>query len=369
MKLGIDGREYQSAGRTGIGRYLADFIEWTAANRPDIKITVFLNQRCRYTPPPHNVETVTINENITQVWDQILLPRALGANGINVFVSPYFKMPMFAPCPVVLIINDLIPIRLPASQSGASALSAFYTRVAALAAVRRAARFITISEFTRQEAIKQFRIPDTSISAVPLGISEILAPEPNAENIHAFTDSCGLDKPYILYFGQFRATKNVAALIRAYAILPDKLRETYLLAIGGGKTGEYPRLVELANETGIGNDVRFIGYVEDNDLPALLSGAALFVYPSLYEGFGFPPLEAMACGAPVVSSNATSLAEILGDAAVAVDPPSVENLAATIENTLADAALIESLKIKGVARARNFTIERMALGFLKVIES
>ena len=122
MNLGIDGREFQSVGQTGIGRYLGDFIAWTVENHPDIVITVFLNQRCVYTPPSPRVPVVIIHEDITQVWDQIKLPRALKRHGIDVFLSPYFKMPMLAPCPVVLIINDLIPLRHFGSRSDSSPL-------------------------------------------------------------------------------------------------------------------------------------------------------------------------------------------------------------------------------------------------------
>ncbi|MFA6451257.1 MAG: glycosyltransferase family 1 protein [bacterium] len=369
MKLGIDGREFQNAGRTGIGRYLADFIEWTAANRPDIDIAVFMNQRCRYTPPGPRVSEVIIKEDITQIWDQILLPRAIKSNNIDVFLSPYFKMPMLAPCPVVLVVNDLIPLRLPASLSGSAALTNAYFRATAFAALRRAARIISISEFSKQDVAREFGIPPGSITVAPLGISDELAPVRDAETIRITAARYGIKKPYILYVGQLRASKNVDSLIRAYASLQDNFKNEYTLAIGGQKTGEYSRLVKLSKELGADEKIDFLGFVDDGSLAALLSGAALFVYPSLYEGFGFPPLEAMACGAPVVCSAASSLAEVIGEAALAVDPPDAKNIAAAIERVLSDCALRESLALKGIERAREFTIERMSRGFLSVIEN
>lgn len=368
LRLGIDGREYQSPGATGIGRYLAAFIEWTAANRSDVTPVVFLNQRCRYSPPPR-VEIIIIKENFTPFWDQVLLPAELKRRRIDVFLSPYVKMPMAAPCPVVLVINDLIPIRLPAESSGSNVIKNVYFRAAATAAVRRAAAIVSISEFTKKEIVGVFSVKPDKIRVVMLGLRENVKPVRDPEKLRAAASKFGLDGPYILYAGHLRASKNVDALIRAYAIMPAELRGKYLLAIAGRKTDEYPRLAGRARELGVAERVRFLDFLEDEYLFALMSGAALFAYPSLFEGFGYPPLEAMACGAPVVSSAAASLGEILGDAAVGVGAPTAENLAAAMRRVLEDEPLRGSLAEKGPVHAARFTAERMSKGFLDVIEN
>jgi len=367
MRLGIDGREFQSEGRTGIGRYIADFIEWTAANRPDITVTVFLNQRCCY-ELPSRVETVCIRETITQLWDQLLLPDAIGKSGIDVFLSPYVKMPAAAPCPVLLIVNDLIPLRHAGRRSAGDVLRSGYFLVMAHAAVRRAARIVAISEFTKRDLMKSFAAPENKIEVVPLGLRETLRPVKDRNALGAVAARFGLEKPYILYVGHMRPEKNVGALIGAYAALPAEVRNKYVLAVGGRKSGEYVNLEKLVSDLGVARDVKFIGYVNDEELAPLLSGAAVFAYPSLYEGFGYPPLEAMACGAPVVCSTATSLGEIIGDAAVGVEPPDAENFEAALRRVLGDDYLRAALAEKGPAHARSFSVERMARGFISAAE-
>jgi glycosyltransferase involved in cell wall biosynthesis len=367
VRLGIDGREYQNPGSTGIGRYLSDFIDWLVAERPDVTPVVFLNQRCRYEPSSPRVETIVIPEGFTPSWDQRLLPRALRAARIDVFLSPYMKMPLFAPCPEVLIVNDLIPMRFPLEQSAHGMAQRLYFRAMIAAAVRRAARIIAISEFTRREVIDLLGVPADRVRTVHLGIRPSLHPVRDPETLRASIARNGLDTPFILYVGQLRASKNVGALIRAFALLPEALRAQNILAVGGAKTGAFAELEKLAAAPGISGRVRFLGHIVPDDLSPLMSGAALFVYPSRYEGFGFPPLEAMACGAPVVCSTATSLGEVIGAAALRVDEPNPQNLADAMQRALEDAALRDRLAAAGPPHAAQFTVERMARGFLEVI--
>ncbi len=368
MRLGIDGREFQSEGRTGIGRYLTDFIEWTAANRPDVTAVVFVNQRCRF-ESPRRVETVLIRESFTPAWDQILLPGAIRKNNVDVFLTPYFKMPLSSPCPVLLIVNDLIPLKHEGGRSAGDTARAVYFQAMMRAASRRAGRIVAISEFTKRDLVKSFAVPEEKIQVVPLGLRETLSPVRDRRSLDAASARFGIDKPYILYVGHMRPEKNVGALIGAYASMPAELRDKYILAVGGRKTGGYANLEKQASESGVAGGVRFLGYVDDRELPALLSGAAVFAYPSLHEGFGYPPLEAMACGAPVVCSTATSLGEIIGDAAVGVSPPTADNFQSALRRVLEDGSLRELLAEKGPAHARSFSVERMARGFLSAAES
>jgi len=367
VKLGIDGREFQSPGLTGIGRYIRNFLNWLSENRTDVTPVVFLNQRCRYSPPSGRVQTVTINEHFTPVWDQVSLPAAIKAGGLDVFISPYVKMPFAAGCPVVLIINDLIPLRLPARDSGSTPVKNVYFRLAAEAAVKRAAAIISISEFTKNEAVRVLGAAEEKIEVVRLGLEPRFRPTRGGAG--TLEKSLGLAAgEYILYVGQFRTTKNTAALIRAYSALGEELKDKYRLVLGGGESGEYERLRALANSLGLAERVLFTGYVSDEELPSLLSNCAVFVYPSLYEGFGYPPLEAMACGAPVISSGAASLKEISGEAAMLVDPPSADKIAEAMTAMLSTPGLADSYAEKGVEHARAFTVESMSKGFMRVAE-
>ncbi len=369
IRIGIDGREFLKNGYTGIGRYLSDFISWASVNAPSAAIYVFTNQFCEFRSQGKNVETITINESVTQIWDQFLFPRAAEKHNIDVLLSPYVKMPMFSNIPVVLIVNDLIPMNSSPDISGSSAVEKLYFKIAAGLSLRKASAVISISEFTKKDILMTFGGNPDRITVVPLGIRDIFKPVKDTELIQSTISNYGLKQPFILYAGKFRPTKNVSSLIRAYSLLVDKLKSGYKLVIAGSKDGEYHKLTELAEKLGLAEKIIFPGSITDDFLPPLMSAAEVFVYPSLYEGFGLPPLEAMACGTPVISSSATSLKEIIGDGACAVGNPTPENLADAISKVLFDDELRNSLSRKGLEQSSRFTVEKMSLGFLEVINN
>jgi glycosyltransferase involved in cell wall biosynthesis len=175
----------------------------------------------------------------------------------------------------------------------------------------------------------------------------------------------GIDRPYLLYVGGINARKNIARLFEAYA----QVRATHpdvILVVAGKRQWQTGEIDAAFRRFNLEDQVHFTGYVDDRDLPALYSAAELFVFPSLYEGFGLPPLEAMACGTPVVTSNASSLPEVVGDAALTVDPYDVDGLAAAIKHALTDEDLRVELRRRGVARAAQFTWQRAARETLAV---
>jgi glycosyltransferase involved in cell wall biosynthesis len=234
-------------------------------------------------------------------------------------------------------------------------------------AARRAEVVLTDSEHSRRDLVRYLAVPDVQVRVIACGIDPQFRPVENSPDRYSVLARYGIDRPYLLYVGGINARKNIARLFEAYA----RLRERHpglALVIGGKRqwqTGEIDAAFQRFNLEG---HVHFTGYVDDRDLPALYSAAEVFVFPSLYEGFGLPPLEAMACGAPVVTSNASSLPEVVGDAALTVDPYDVDGLAAAIERALTDEGLRAELRRRGLERAARFTWERAAHETLAVYE-
>jgi glycosyltransferase involved in cell wall biosynthesis len=188
------------------------------------------------------------------------------------------------------------------------------------------------------------------------------------ELINTVKKKYGIKKDYLLYVGNFKPHKNVDCLVEAFIQLPSRLKEYYQLVLSG-KLDEYSiRLVEKVKKLSLDGKVVFTGLVSDDDLPSLYSGATVFVFPSLYEGFGLPPLEAMACGTPVICSNKTSLPEVIGDGGVLVDPGRPEDFTNAIESLLSDQSVRDSISLKGLQRAREFSLGRTAKKLLETIE-
>ncbi len=224
---------------------------------------------------------------------------------------------------------------------------------------RRADAVLTDSEHSGHDLVRYLGLPENSIHVISCGVDPQFQPVENADKQRAVIHRYGLKTPYLLYVGGINARKNIAGLFEAYA----RVRAWHPgvpLVVAGKRQWQTGDIDAAFRRFDLENDVCFTGYVADEDLPALYSAAEAFVFPSLYEGFGLPPLEAMACGTPVITSNASSLPEVVGDAAISVDPYDIDALAAAIGRVLGDAPLRAELRARGLARAAQFTWERAA---------
>jgi alpha-1,3-rhamnosyl/mannosyltransferase len=219
-------------------------------------------------------------------------------------------------------------------------------------ALARGGRLAAISEHTRRDAVRLLGIEPATVAVVPPGLDHRFDPPPAAVEARATAARLGLSGDYILHVGVEEPRKNVGALVEAYRRLPAGLRERYTLALAGhGGWGDSPAAADAASDAP--GEVRRLGPVSEEDLPPLYAGAALFVFPSLYEGFGLPPLEAMACGAPVLVSSVASLPEVVGEAAELCDPTPAA-IAVAIERVLGDPSHRAELRRRGLLRAREF---------------
>lgn len=368
FRIGIDGRELLPDLVTGIARYLRNFLGFAVPAHPEHRFTIYSNRPVHLDLQAPNLHCRILPERLTLWWDQVLLARLARKDRLDVFLSPYDKGPLFAPCPVVLTVHDLLFLAI--SDRGALSrflYNAVYVGTRRLA-FRKAACIITDSEYSREDIVRRLGVPPERISAIPIGISDAYRPVRDPAKIGAFKARYGIAGPYILYVGNFKPHKNVKTLLRAYAALPESLRSTRRLILCGRKDAFRDEVQREAQTLNLNGRVLFLDFVEEADMPLLYAGAELFAFPSLYEGFGLPPLEAMACGTPVVSSRATSLPEVVGNAGILVDARRPEDLRRGIETLLTRPDRRQSLARAGLRRARAFTLEQAAEKIVPILE-
>jgi len=278
-----------------------------------------------------------------------------------------FTAPPFCPCPVVASIHDLSFEHLPETFKRRSRIQ---LRLTVRQTARRAAKILTLSEHGRNDIIKTYGVEPERISVTPLAAPAHFAPVTDSTELTRVRENYGISGAYILCVGSIQPRKNLPRLIAAYASLRSARPEAKLpqLVIVGKKAWLYDETLRAVAEHGVKDDIRVTGYVPESDLPALYSGALCFVYPSYFEGFGLPVVEAMQCGTPVITGNRTSLPEVVGDAGLLVDPFDEEQLAAAMGRLIDDSDLASELRVKGLQRARKFSWHQTARLTLKAYE-
>jgi len=231
---------------------------------------------------------------------------------------------------------------------------------------KRSHHIITVSESSKREIIKYLNVAEEKISVIYGGYSDIFKPKADDRLSGEVKRKYNITGNYLLYVGTLEPRKNLLGLIRAYA--QSRAKDDFILVLAGGRGWQYENIFKLVRKLKLENRIIFTGYVPENDLPGLYQGATLFVYPSFYEGFGLPPLEAMACGLPVIVSNTTSLPEVVGDAGVYVDPDYVEQISFSIDTVLSDSDLRQTLIQRSLERAKLFSWEKTAKKTLELYE-
>lgn len=368
MKVGIDCRELR-ANITGIGRILLEFLREARRKTKDFDFTLFGNQLTDFLSFPDVFKPyrkVILQEKLTLWWDQIQLKNAIKKNNIDVFFSPYYKIPLLSKTKTILSIFDVTYLLVEPYRS--SWRNKFYIKNFIQLASRKAKRIITSSHWTKSDLLKGLHLPEEKIEVIYLAVNPKFQAIPEKNKRDYIKKKYRIQKRYLLYVGNFLPHKNVKSLIAAYNLLPENIRREYSLVLGGGRPKGFKQDIE---QSGLSDSqsIIYCGDIADEDLPALYSGAELFVFPSLYEGFGLPPLEAMACGCPVASSNTSSMPEVLGDAALFFNPNLTEEMSMAIRQMLEDEHLRNSFCQKGLGRARLFTSEKMAERMLAIFDS
>ena len=364
VRVGFDGRTLGDH-FPGIGRYAYNLARALLERPSQPELTLFYDPgqaHTRFDPASLPGAKLVVAAPAFALLAQWRLPRQLRRQAVDVYHSPYYIMPYWPGVPAVVTLHDLIPMRYPA----------YYTPLARLVfaasmrlAARTANRIIAISQATADDLQRTFGLRADRVSVIHE------APDPRftlrtAPEIEPVRRRLGLPARFLLYFGSNKPHKNLPRLVEAYLGLG---RIDVPLVIAGHWDPRYPQAKVTAEKAGALDRVLFLGPIADSDLSALYSAALAFVFPSEYEGFGLPPLEAMACGTPVACSDASSLPEVVGEAALQFDPREVETIRGGLEQLLGQPSLRDQLRERGLARARQFTWAAAAERTLAVYEA
>lgn len=276
---------------------------------------------------------------------------------LDIFHGPCFFVPYSLRCKSVVTIHDLMVLRHPEFLKPEWVVS---IRKEISASVRRSDAVIAVSSFTKKEIMELLNIPEERIRVIHNGVSPIFRPIREREKIEEVKAKFGVEGPYLLFVGNIEPKKNIETLIYAYRELRNSTSFKYPLLIAGKKSWHFPAIWKLIQQHRMEKDIIFTDVINDDELACLYNGAELFVFPSLFEGFGIPVIEAMACGVTVVTSNRASIPEIADDAALLVDPMNVNDIAHAMYSMLRDDKLRASLRQKGIERAKLFSWEKAA---------
>jgi glycosyltransferase involved in cell wall biosynthesis len=348
---------YRSA---GINWYIYHLLQHLAAIS-DFDFTVFLGEpraREHFTRVNLVLSRWPTHQPVARiVWEQLIQPFALHQARIDLLHALAFAGPLAISIPWVVTIYDMSFIRYPQSFNTANRV---YLTWAVRNSLRRANRVIAISESTKRDLVKTFGVAKEKVAVVYCGTDPTFSPAQDRNEIEALRAQRHLPEKMILFVGTIEPRKNVTRLLRAFARAKRAAHLPHCLVLIGARGWKYAEVDAVIEQEGIGGDVIFTGYVPQNELPRWYRAAELFVYPSLYEGFGLPPLEAMACGTPVVTSNASSLPEVTGDAALVVTPDNETALTDAIVRALNDHTLREEMITRGLMQAAKFSWARAA---------
>lgn len=362
---------------TGSGQYTRQLVYHLNRLVSDLTITLVFPQAAgepepEAVPPSVNVSLVAVRPgNVGKVWfEQRQFPRACREVGATVAHVPYWGAPLQSPVPLVVTVHDLTTLLIPEYRRPFR--NRLYNALVS-ASARGASHIITDSEASKQDIIKHLHLPEEKISRIYLAAGSQFSSQDNGLLEMAVLRKYDLPETYVLYLGGYELHKNVTTLLLAWTYVGQALGEDYPLILAGRKPSEasdiYPDYDFYIEQLGIAEYVRWLGYVAEEDKPVLYRNAETFVFPSRQEGFGLGVLEALASGTPVVTTNASSLPEVLGDAGFAVDPDDARNMAGAIISSIIQDNLRAELRQKGIKQAAAFSWEKTATETLLVYDT
>jgi glycosyltransferase involved in cell wall biosynthesis len=353
MRIGIDAREIQNGVITGIGRSLANFIHYFSRHETDHDLVLFSEKEFNL-DSTNNLTQIILNRCSTFLWDQLKLPMAIKNYKIDLFYSPYYKLPLLTKVPAVVQILDLMWLGFPPYRRSLGFSGKLYFASFGKGYAKKSINIITDSEHAKKDIIKFWKIRPDKISVIPLGLSDRYMPVNDSKLLEHMKRKFDLPEKFILYLGNFKPHKNVKFIVKTFKKVASRFPK-YGLVLAGPLDENGKTIKQMTMDLGLRDRVIFTDTIREQDCPeALLTLAEIFVFPTLYEGFGLPPLEAMACGTPVIASNATSVPEVVGDSGILVDPTDDEEMSGAICDLLENPDKRNFFSKKGLERALRF---------------
>ena len=371
MKIGIDGRAAKWYRGTGIGTYTYQLI--TNLSKYDD-----LNEYLTFLPEnsdlslENNFNIKYIKEssynNNNNFWDDIKVPNLLDNYNMEIYHVPQNGIGLSdnINCLKAITLHDIIPLRMPETVSDRY-LKIFNNEIPKI--LDTCDGIITVSEFSKEDISKEFNFPKDKIFVTHLAAEDIYKPIRRSYCKSYLSDKYKITDNFILYVGGYSPRKNIVGIMEAFSLLKPKLKDNLKIVITGKKGISYDVYVKRAAELGILDYVIFTDFISLNDLPVFYNACEFLVYPSFYEGFGLPPLEAMACGTPVITSNVTSLPEICYSSAILVDPYDIDELSYSMERVLCDSLLKLTMIQKGLLVSSKYNWKNTILNTIKAYEN
>ncbi|MBU3159377.1 glycosyltransferase family 4 protein [Clostridium frigoris] len=368
MKIAIDARGVNLYNGTGIGTYTENVLKnlinidsvnnyhvfWSGSNFESIK--------------KENCKVIMTSKKHQRFFEDYYFPENISKENIDIYHMPQNGIGLSPEisCKKIVTIHDLIPYVMPETV-GRGYLLKFLKEMPII--IGNSDGIITVSEFSKRDILKYFPIDESKIFVTPLAADSKYTPLDKLHCKNFLAKSYNLANPFILYLGGFSERKNVASAITAFSKVYKDLGENYNLVIVGDYKDSSQKLVKLTNELNMQSHVIFAGFIPEDHLPLFYNSCEALIYPSFYEGFGLPPLEAMNCGTPVIASNLTSIPEVVGDAGILINPYDIKDISLAIGNLLSSEKLRSELSSKALLRAKQFSWENTAGLTLKVYES
>ena len=352
VRVAIDVRKLHDF---GVGTYVRNLLRQLARIDHDTEYVLLCRRDDRQVVDQlgENFRAVTESAGPYSVREQLTVPLHVGWTSPDVFHAPHYVLPMLTPCRSIVTIHDCIHLVFP--QYLQNRLARAYARAMFWTAVNRASLILTVSEASKKDILRFFGVPKEKVTVIYNAIDERFYVEPPEEEMVRVRERYQLNDRFLMYAGNVKPHKNLELLIDAFVLLRQDGFDHLKLLVTGSEVSRYATLRRAVHRHNLHRHVRFLGYQSEETLAVLYRLADVFVFPSLYEGFGLPPLEAMASGTPVVVSNVSSLPEVVGGAGILVNPYDPRSIADGIRQVLSDGTLRAELTTRGLARARSFS--------------
>jgi glycosyltransferase involved in cell wall biosynthesis len=369
MKIGIDARPLIGS-RTGIANYLTGLLYAVAAVDQEHEFILYAPRAVTF-QPPNTRWRARIHRGLKGtnggLWLQVYGRRLIERDGVDLFWGAHFLLPLRLArrIPAIVTVYDLVPFLFPQTMEVHNYLA---LRILLRPSLARAQHVIAISRTTATDLQRRLSVPPEKVSVIPPGVAPQFGRQDPAEARRHVANAWGIVTPYLLSVGTLEPRKNLATLLKAYAALEPAMRKRWVLVVAGAEGWKNSSIRAAAGPLEAEGAVRFLGYVPDAELPWLYAGATALLFPSLYEGFGMPLIEAMASGLPVVASDLPVTREVAGDAALFIPPMDIRGWTRAIEWAIHDEQGRISLRKRGFERVRQYTFEASARRFLDVCD-
>lgn len=368
MKIGIDGRAAKWYRGTGIGTYTYQLITNLSKYDSSNQYLTFLPKNSDLKLGDNFSIKYTSDSSNNSFWDNVKVPNLLNDFNMELYHVPQNGVGLSdnVNCPKTITLHDIIPLKMPETVSDRY-LKIFNEEIPKI--LDNCDGIITVSEFSKLDIASEFNFPIEKIFVTPLAAEDIYRPINRSYCKNIIKDKYHIDNNFILYVGGYSPRKNIIGIMEAFSLLNKNLKKDLKIVITGRKGLSYERYRDRAIQLGISDYVIFTDFIPLEDLPLFYNASEFLIYPSFYEGFGLPPLEAMACGTPVIASNVTSVPEVCKNSAILVNPNDVDELSYSIERVLTDSFLKLTMIERGLNTSNKYSWKNTALDTIKAYKN